>query len=795
MLCGLTLSTGVQAALLTPEQALHRLGSDGLSGVATRGDIMQMPVYTAVDNEGDATFYVFDKPGNGGYLLVSADDVAAPLLGYSDTGDFNADAMPAEMRWWLGEYSRQIEYARANGVAAYELTGGNERVPVAPLLKTRWNQGQPYNGQLPKINNEQCVTGCVATAVAQLMKYWNYPERGTGIATIVNPATQRAEVLNLASQSFDWSNMLDTYERGQYTEQQGSAVAYLMKAVGYACTMEYGTRESSAYAYKAGLALMNNFGYNPQMQYCTRSYYDASEWENLIYGEVSAGRPVLYGGQSTSGGHQFICDGYSSDGYFHFNWGWGGMSDGYFLLTSLNPDAIGTGGGMGGGFNYLQEATVGIQPKNENLDVANLVQYGALKVTANGLKLDVKLQGASSSASKWMNTGFSDLSMVIGAAVESVDGGTVRYIDITKATVKKPELIQDEEGLGMGFYGIDGKGSISVPSNLPDGKYKAVIVTKQQSGGEWKPVLTLPEYYNFFYFTKSGSKITSVEVFSDASVTIDEVELLSPLYYNCLVKMRVKVTNNSEKEMTKGFYPDLFKNGVIQMMGDGVMLSIPPKSTVTKEFITEFRRLNNASVPTGSTPYVLKMKDPDDDTYYSTTRSVTMELSSGTADFSITDFVVPGAPTVSEKVGERLVEVYQVEGNELELNLKVTNYGNYFGYPVDVVIADTKLHTMTQSQFGPVCVLEANQSAELTATLDLSWLQTNVPYIAVVFCNSVQQDAWIYFKMVDGASVGEITVDEAPVKYYNMQGIEVVNPEKGMLLIRKQGAKTEKIIF
>ncbi len=800
ILCGLAISVSSQAAVLSPEEALRRLGTESLPSASTRGSVAQLPVYTAIDADGDAAIYVFDKQGAAGYLVVSADDAVAPLLGYADSGSFTYEVMPEQMKWWLGEYTRQIEYARANGLASYSITrSGDERTPVAPLLKTRWNQGEPYNSLLPYVGGKQSVTGCVATAVAQVMKYWSYPAKGSGSATIVNPSTGLSESLNLADRAFDWDNMLDSYSRGQYTEEEAEAVAYLMKAVGYASGMEYGSSESSAFAYNAGLALINNFGYNPYLQYCDRSVYLASDWEDMIYNELASGRPVLYGGQSTSGGHQFVCDGYSSDGYFHFNWGWGGMSDGYFLLNSLNPDALGTGGGLGGGFNYLQEATVGIQPKNENVEADNLVQYGALKVSDNGLKLDISLVNDEGRAASWVNTGLSDLSMIVGVKISPEEGGgTPQYFEIARGNVKKPVPTIENGELAMSLYGIPGKSSFSVPSSLADGRYKATIVTKNQAGGQWHPVLTLPQYYNYFYFTKSGKKITDLNVLSQATVSIDNIELLSPLYFNCMAKLRITVTNHAEKEMTKAFYPDLYKNGRCQMMGDGIVVTIPPKTTVTEEFVTEFRRLTTAAVPTDKTEYVLQFNDPNEDTLYPESITVMMDPAPTDIDFSISNFVVPDTEYETQVVNGRHVNVYKVEGSEVRFSLTLTNNGSYFCYPIQVAIFNpSTLSSIAETQFSPVTILSKGESVDLTAALDLAWLQPNVPCIAALFCNGNQVDtSWVYFKIVEGAAVGEIISDsDGPVKYYNMQGVEVANPEKGMMLIKKQGNKTQKIIF
>ena len=333
----------VTAAPLTPGEALKRVRGNGPMHKTAIADSQFKLNYTQETEQGSPAVYIFNAADNG-YLVVSADDNATPLLGYADKGNFNIAQMPPQMKWWLGEYAAQI--ASAKQTAAVRNASAQKHA-VSPLLPTRWNQGTPYNN----LCTNKYPTGCVATAMAQVMKKWNYPQVATQITDLNTIGAQPHDY------TLEWGKMLDTYTPGNYNSEQANAVATLMLACGYAVDMDYAEGGSGANPLKAAIALSKNFKYNSGIQYLDRYYSTSSEWEDLIYKELAAGRPVIYGGQSTSVGHEFVCDGYDGSGYYHFNWGWGGMSDGYFLLDALNPGAVGTGGGAGGGYNSIRASS------------------------------------------------------------------------------------------------------------------------------------------------------------------------------------------------------------------------------------------------------------------------------------------------------------------------------------------------------------------------------------------------------------------------------------------------------
>ena len=295
-------------------------------------------------------YHVFNRGQHDGFVIVSGDDCAPDILGYSDSGHFNEATMPDNMRAWMKGYKEQIRMLRASGVkytARAKTRNGEERKTIAPLLTSNWNQDDPYNLQTPIKNGMHCVTGCVATAMAQVMYYW-YRKIGFEAQLEQDISTYYSERLNSyvegfsAPATFDWVNMTDTYDENS-TEASRQAVAKLMSYCGRSVEMNYGL-SSGAYPQRIAEALKDNYGYVTAL-YLSREWFTDEEWTDILYNELAAERPVLYGGHSDQGGHRFVCDGFDGDECFHFNWGWGGTSDGYFKLDLLNPHDQGIGGG------------------------------------------------------------------------------------------------------------------------------------------------------------------------------------------------------------------------------------------------------------------------------------------------------------------------------------------------------------------------------------------------------------------------------------------------------------------
>lgn len=306
----------------------------------------------------DNSLYIFNIGTNDGFVIVSTDDCTDPILAYSDTGTFDEKDLPENAKAWMkNAYSLPLPPPKGGGDHTLNSPsfrrgqGEAESCSIRPLLPTLWSQRSPYNLLCPNDN----ATGCVATAMAQVMRYYEWPQEETTAIPVY------ADYEGLPTTKFDWNLMLNGYG-GMETEEEMMAVAKLMQYCGWAVEMNYSST-SSAYERMIPIALRQYFGYDAGVRVVNRTDYSIAQWDSIIYSELAAGRPVIYSGQKSGGGHEFVCDGYDGQGFYHINWGWGGSSNGYYRLSVLTPPTIGTGGGSSkGGFNMYQCAVIGIQP-------------------------------------------------------------------------------------------------------------------------------------------------------------------------------------------------------------------------------------------------------------------------------------------------------------------------------------------------------------------------------------------------------------------------------------------------
>lgn len=308
-------------------------------------------------------YYVFNVGKDNGFVIVSGDDRTPAILGYSEHGAFDSESIPENMRAWLEEYAKQIAWLQNHSDVPVYKAPTQTRVAVSPLLKTRWDQSAPFNNLCPMDGSERSLTGCVATAMAQVLNYYKYPATTKAAVPAYTTETKHIQVPAVAITPLDWDNMSDTYGAGE-TAAQENAVATLMQVCGAAVQMDYTSKLSSAYSNQVADILKTYFDYDAATQYLPRSNYRSAEWDEMIYNELANRRPVYYCGSSTGGGHAFVVDGYDGTGMYHVNWGWSGNSDSYFLLSVLDSNnSSGSGASSSSdGYSFLQEAVIGVQP-------------------------------------------------------------------------------------------------------------------------------------------------------------------------------------------------------------------------------------------------------------------------------------------------------------------------------------------------------------------------------------------------------------------------------------------------
>lgn len=351
------------------------------------GDRAGTATLSCVPNSGFRNCYLFNASTGNGFVIVSADDRALPILGYSETGTLNPATLPVNFVSWMDVYESEIDWVKENVSQPDETTASqweqllsNTCEPVradrsvAPLLSTTWGQDAPYNAYCPydSYYGETSVTGCVATAMAQIMKYWEYPYKGTGSHSYYhnNFGTLSADFGNTIYSWFDMPN--------SNPPANNTSIAALMYHCGVSVEMDYSGSPSGSRAYSNNIpnALINYFGYEGTAMWLQGVNYDYYPWINLLKNELDNGRPMEYSGQDLQqGGHSFVCDGYNND-YFHFNWGWNGSENGYFMLTSLAPSSY--------NFSNNEAATIGIQPPSD-FSGYNLLTYSNMSLSASSV--------------------------------------------------------------------------------------------------------------------------------------------------------------------------------------------------------------------------------------------------------------------------------------------------------------------------------------------------------------------------------------------------------------------------
>ena len=266
-----------------------------------------------------------------GFVVVSRDDTRIPVLGYSDS-KFDSDNLPCGLKWWLEAVSAVTTVSPRSQMARAGYTA------VAPLLATRWDQGDPYNFLTPVIGENHTPTGCVATAMAQVMKYFSYPSQGKGQGYYTLSGAENRYPGEI-SNTYDWELMMDDYSEVVLTDEIRLPVAKLMQDAGLASHMNYSSSGSGTQTQYAALGMAYNFSYDSLAIRCfSRNFFDDAEWMSIIYDELAHGRPLLYGARDTTfGGHEFVLDGVDEEGRIHINWGWSGNGDGFFDFADLNP--------------------------------------------------------------------------------------------------------------------------------------------------------------------------------------------------------------------------------------------------------------------------------------------------------------------------------------------------------------------------------------------------------------------------------------------------------------------------
>lgn len=459
-----------------------------------------------------ATYYAVNV--HEGFVLVGADDRLPEVIGYGDTGRFDADNIAPALRYWLQCYAEELEAVPEVGSRMPETRISSSNA-VAPLLSCTWNQSAPFNNLAPQYNTtgSRSASGCVATAMAQIMYYYKYPVQGTGShsylwACTATPSLSRTLSANFAATTYDWSNMLDSYKSG-YTTVQGEAVATLMYHCGVAVDMGYGA-SSGAYTATVPVALRDYFGYDANYQRIQKVLYPADSLNAIVYQELAAKRPVLVSGSNDEGGHAFVCDGCDSRGYYHINWGWGGSNDGYYLLTALNPGKSQGIGGTTKGYNQGTSFYIGLQPKS-NTSATAIPQMGMDNMTIDKQSFARSTGSFDVTITKLQNFGLTDFSGYYGVALYDED--ETELINVIS--------MSGSYSLNAGHYRTTAAtmSNIKIPSYLPAGTYHLCVVYKDANYDWMRLMCTQDDYYRTLTLTSTTATFYSNDAAPELSLS------------------------------------------------------------------------------------------------------------------------------------------------------------------------------------------------------------------------------------------------------------------------------------
>ena len=503
----LTLFTSIVAAPVSRRQAQQQAAQffqkKGKSFSAT-------PVFQhkmkAQGQEENAYYYVFNADDNQGFVVMSGDDRTDAVLGYADEGTFVVEDMPENLRAWLEGYADQIKWmdehnykAPAVAPAIARVLGHNVKTSIAPLLTCNWNQGAPYNLLCPEYSSgNRSVTGCVATAMSQVMYYHKRPLSTTATIPGYTTDSRNLTVSSKPITSFDWAHMKDNYDgSGDLSDVYNNAVATLMAYVGAAMEMDYGPSSGAVTSWAPG-RLSTYFGFDKDVKWANRNDYNYADWVNLVYDELSRG-PVLYSGQSAGGGHAFVCDGYAENDYFHINWGWGGSSNGYFKLSVLSPSSQGIGGSStNDGYGFMQGVMYNVHPEDDGVDEVEL--YGP-RLTLSNLNVAQHSYTRSNTESNFaVKISYSIFNNQKDAY--SFDSGVGVFKDGNLLSVGGLWTTV-ELGNGWGYNNVSP--DMSFGAGLPDGEYVLAPVCRRADVGDYQ--LDINAEQNYVIATISGTDL------------------------------------------------------------------------------------------------------------------------------------------------------------------------------------------------------------------------------------------------------------------------------------------------
>ena len=517
-------------------------------------------------------YYVYNLP-EGGYIVVSGTTALDPIIAFSENGSLDPEAtdLPDGLRYWLGYAAEAAAYAdeHPEAVAPHPAKAQRRGImpgitlaqdidynkDIAPLLEhspignIQWNQDAPYNDQCPMKGGRHCYTGCMATAMAQVLAYHQYPK------------------------SYDWSEILPTYKDGKGTAAQRAEVARLNHDVGTSLHMEYGTDQSGSVSTQYSKALRDDFGFHENVALINRDNFTYGEWMDILLTEFMEGRPVIYDGVSNDGGHAFVIDGYrAKDGFVHVNWGWEGMSDGYYNIIFLDPKETGIGAVLSSGFTSYQDAVVGIEPSkskevNYYLPIQGYAMQGELSVGTGYAELAKGDRNGYISLLNMPNMKSEPFQGTYGALFVNSEGEIVGRAQAGSVSASASTMNSNPHATFSG-------GNFTIPQ-LSDGVYRVYCYIEDSQSGQWGMARTAIDKPNFMTMTQANGRAffeIAAHHPTGIEVTNWSFDTTTPEYGRTGITVTLK---NTGSEVEYGSYA----------------LSVDVPNQLSRNFYDEFHRL------------------------------------------------------------------------------------------------------------------------------------------------------------------------------------------------------------
>ena len=699
--------------------------------------------------EARSLYYVFNVGNDKGFVIVAGDDAVSPILAYADRGDFSEREMAPAAKAMLESYAQQIEMIQQNPSLA--VAASTSYAAIAPMVETQWNQMEPYNYMCPIIRGEavRSVTGCVATAMAQIIYYHKHPVEQTK-AIPAYELSSRYVIPGADPVTLNWDAMQLTYTGSEAEDDPSAlAVAQLMVLCGKSVKMSYSSSASGAASESVPAALKEYFDYDGAAHMVYRDEYANADWEKMIYDELAAKRPVYLSGTSVSGtsavGHAFVCDGYDGEGRFHINWGWGGMSDGFFRLTLLNPDDHGTGGNNGsGGFNIDEGAIIGIQPNqggtSQEVAQMTLDHFAATEetITRNSIfgSFSVPVNAAC-----WNNTS-QTLSVELGLA----------YYDESNEMVGEPS--------GLGSYSLDtGYGlsydELSMGDGIKEGTYYVKFVHKVNGSDEWTLMKNADKHY--LELQVNGTTATIVNHAPQQDFVVNDVNVQGNMSVGSQQTFTYNITNTGNTYTQKVTF--FVNKEIVSQIG----LNLDPGATDDYVF---------SWTPAREGTYEIGLATGDG-TEIITSQKVTIgEAKSHELDAT---FQFDGA-TGSEILG------YEVSGNSIKGTMSVINKGeeDFMDHITCRLCFDGGDHKLYQASSNTIFVeVKAGESVDVPFEFpDLDYSKRYMVIVEYMSAGEYAPDirsSFITLKDnssgIEGVEVGGEAETDQPV--YNLQGVRM----------------------